>query len=163
MRNKRDRFTKALQQLGHIYEPCPEDAVVEERVRHILRVFVPTGDIMPVCGAPQNGRGICCRELWADSNCEQCRAVEGVKASITKRSLMLNLVNDMCDFEQLFLDAMYWNGSNLRHEAINPDPNGEVAEAWSADKKQLESMMKRFAPTMEKHAARFGWPTDLAE
>lgn len=158
-----DRFTEALRHLGHIYEPRPEGfAVEEENVRHVTKVFVPTGEIKPICGTPNPASGLGCPALWLDSNCERCKEIEGGLApALTKRSLMLDLVNGMCDIEQMFLDAMYWNFHNPDKEAVNPDPDGDLAKTWLEYEMQITSMMARFKPTMEKHEGRFGWPTDL--
>jgi hypothetical protein len=74
---------------------------------------------------------------------------------------MLDLVNIMCNVEQMFLDAMYWNYHNPTKMPINPDPDGELAKGWIDARSQLVSMMARFEPTMLKHEGRFGWPTDF--
>jgi hypothetical protein len=156
-----DRFTEALRYLGHIYEPRPADAEIKHSIRHIEKCYLPTGDVKPICGA--EGQGLACPNLYPDANCEQCREIEGVPVAITKRSLMLDLVNTMCDIEQQFLDAMYWNYHNRDEEPINPDPDGELAKAWTDYKIQIMSMMSRFELTMTKHEGRFGWPAELCD
>lgn len=153
-----DRFTRALQQLGHIYEP--RETVEPRRVRHIEKLYVPTGDIKPICGA--EGTGVSCPALWLDSNCEQCRAIEGLApAALTKRSLMLDLVNIICDVEQMWLDAMYWNFHNPNEEPQNPDPDGVLAKAWLENQTQIVQMLSRFEPTMKRHEGRCGWPEEI--
>lgn len=154
-----DKFTTALRQLGHIYEPRTAEEP-RRPVRHIEKCYVPTGELKPFCGA--DGVGIGCPDLWLDSNCEQCRTKEGLPASaMTKRSLMLDLVNIMCDIEQMWLDAMYWNYHNPTEEPQNPDPDGILAKAWIDNQSQLLSMMARFDPMMKRHEGRFGWPEVL--
>lgn len=159
---REDKFNEALRHLGHVYEPRPEGFTAQEpsRVRHVLRVFMPTGDVRPMCGSPDQ-QGLSCPELWLDSNCERCKAIQIIPLAITKRSLMLDLVNGLCDIEQMFLDAMYWNFHNREQEPINPDPDGELAKSWLEYEMQIISMMARFKPTMGKHEGRFSWPTDL--
>lgn len=156
-----DKFERALQLLGHIYEARPADFVAEEpRVRHIERVFLPTGELKPICG--DAGKGLGCPQLWLDSNCEQCREIAGLPpAAVTKRSLMIALVNNMCDIEQMWLDAMYWNFHNSDKEPLNPDPDGTLANAWIENQMQIVSMLARFEPTMKTHEGRFGWPEHL--
>lgn len=158
-----DKFTEALEHLGHIYEPRPEGMeACEPRVRHVLKVFVPTGDVKARCGSAEP-QGLGCSALWLDSNCEQCREIEGLEPALTKRGLMLDLINSMCDIEQMFLDAMYWNFHNPDEESINPDPDGELAKGWIESQMQIASMLARFEPTMKRHEGRFSWPTDLEE
>lgn len=157
-----DRFTDALRQLGHVYMERAEDIAVEERVRHVAKMFLPTDDVKPICGSDgAEHRMLGCPQLYLDSNCEQCRESEGLAPAITKRSLMLHLINTICDIEQIFLDAMYWNFYNPEHEPINPDPDGELAKGWVESQMQIVSMMARFEPTMKRHEGRFGWPSDL--
>ena len=159
-----DKFSEALRHLGHIYMPRSEGLAVETRTRHILQVFAPTGEVLPICGADRKqGRSLGDPALWADSDCGQCCELRGIAPAITKRSLMLDLINSMCDIEQIFLDAMSWNYHNPNEEPIDPDPDGELAKAWLDDHDQILSMAKRFQPTMEKHEGRFSWPTDLEE
>lgn len=154
-------FDDVLRSLGHIYEPR-QDEPEEHEVRHILKVYVPTGNVQPRCGANEI-KGIGCSNLYADSNCPKCRELEGIKPSITKRSLMLDIVNALCDFEQGYLDAMYWNFHNRDKEPINPDPDGELAGEWRQYKAHLISMVERFEPTMNRHEMGFGWPEDLED
>lgn len=156
----REKFTEALQHLGHIYEPLSEEFVTQERVRHVLKVYLPTGEVRARCGSPEP-QGIGCLELLLDANCKRCREIEGLPPALTKRSLMLDLVNMLCTIEQQFLDAMSWNFHNPDETAINPDPDGELAKGWLDIHQQLIQMMERFEPTMKKHEGRFSWPTDL--
>ena len=158
----RDRFSEALRHLGHVYsravtEPRPA------RVRHIVQVFVPTGEILPICGAsPIEAQQLGCRELWLDTNCPKCRELRQVPAAVlTKRSLMLDLINTLCDIEQTWLDAMNWNYHNPDKEPINPDPDGALAKGWLEGHEQLIRMLACFEPTMKRHEGRFNWPTDL--
>lgn len=157
-----DRFTEALRHLGHIYVPQPEHETGGPLpIRHVLKLYVPTGDVAAFCGSADL-QGLSCPALWPDSNCEQCREAEGLEPFLTKRSLMIDLVNVICNVEQMFLDAMYWNFHNKTEEPpINPDPDGELAKAWIDSRIQLLSMMARFEPTMQKHEGRFAWPTDF--
>jgi hypothetical protein len=159
----RDKFTEALRQLGHIYEPRSKGITVGHQVRHIAKLFVPTGEVQPICGAEDYTRELCCPALYLDSNCERCREIERLPQAITKRSLMLDLTNVMCDIEQTFLDAMYWNFHNRDEAPINPDPDGELAKTWLEYKMQINSMMARFEPTLKRHEGRFGWPTEFGE
>jgi len=135
---------------------------IPNRPRHILKVFTPTNEVRPICGS-QDPQGLGCPELYLDSNCERCREIEELPEAITKRSLMLALINDMCNIEQMFLDAMYWNFHNPQSASINPDPDGGLAKGWVDHKAQIESMMAKFEPTMLKHEGRFGWPEDLKD
>lgn len=156
-----DGFTEALRHLGHVYVPQPEVEIGGPLpVRHILKLYVPTGDVAAFCGSTDL-QGLGCPALWPDSNCEQCREAQGLGPSLTKRSLMVDLVNVVCNVEQMFLDAMYWNFHNQIETPINPDPEGELAKAWIESRTQLVSMMARFEPTMQKHEGRFGWPMDF--
>ena len=152
-----NKFTEALGYLGHIYEPRPPEFIPDDKVRHVLKVFKPTGDIKAICGAPEV-RGVGCPALRLDANCERCREIEGLPVAITKRSLMLDLINALCDIEQMFLDAMYWNLHNRDKAPFNPDPDGELAKAWLIYKAQIDNMIVRFQPTMENHETRFSWP-----
>jgi hypothetical protein len=77
--------------------------------------------------------------------------------------VLINLVNELCNFEQIFLDAMYWNFHNPDENPINPDPDGQLAEGWLMFQRQIVSMTERFKPTMVKHEGRFAWPTDLED
>lgn len=155
-----DRFNEALRHLGHIYEQQADRVVEPVRIRHVLKVFVPTGNIAARCGS-QSTQGVGCPALYADSNCEECQEMEGLLPALTKRGLMLDLVNIMCDVEQMFLDAMYWNFHNPDETPINPDPDGVLANGWIESQMQIIQMMGRFEPTMKKHEGRFNWPTDL--
>lgn len=158
-----DRFTEALRHLGHIYETGPEliDISPDEQIRHIQKLYVPTGELKSICGS-DSGRGLGCPALWPDSNCESCKNREGItERFVTKRSLMLDLVNVVCDIEQMFLDAMHWNFHNPTERPINPDPDGELAKVWVDYQMQIILMLGRFEPTMKKHEGRFGWPTDF--
>lgn len=151
-----------LRNLGHCYVLAETEH--KNRVRHIAKVAL-SGEVLPVCGAKVRAetKFLGCPELWLDSDCEQCRAIENIKSAITKRSLMLNLVNQLCDIEQMFIDAMYWNYHNGNENPINPDPNGEMSQIWLDFQAQLILMMARFKPTMDKHEKYFGWAENFGE
>lgn len=159
-------FDDALRQLGHIYVARSESHPHAERVRHIGKVFVPTGDVTAFC-QPSDGtetRIIGCPDLWPDSNCVKCRALEGFDQDfLTKRSLLLETVNILVDIEQMFLDTMYWNYHNPNETPVNPDPDGFLAEQWGQQVAQIEQMIARFKPTMARHENRFGWPTEITD
>jgi hypothetical protein len=156
-----DKFTEALRHLGHIYE-VRKHPPLPDRARHILKVYRPTGEIKARCGS-EEPQGIGCSDLILDASCERCREIEGIPPALTKRGLMLDLVNILCSIEQQFLDAMSWNFHNPNEPPINPDPEGELAKGWLDNYQQLIKMMACFEPTMKHHEGRFSWPADLEE
>jgi hypothetical protein len=162
-------FGELLLALGHIYFPsdvCLEDPV-DQRVRHIPGNVDDRGNIFPLCGTEPitgNNSWIESEEMWLDVNCPECRTLKGLDfRSVTKRSLMIDCVHILMNIEQHFLDAMHYNGYERAQgePPRNPDPDGELAEAWERNADQIIQMMERFRPTMAKHAGRFGWPEEI--
>lgn len=161
-------FETILRGTGHLYCEAPECDLprVRDRVRHIVKIHLPTGEIRPICGQAlgDNDQQLCCPGLERDSNCPACIDACGiVDESLTKRSLMLDQVHCLINFEQIFLDVMYWNFHNPDETPINPDPAGELAAAWENRADQIIQMIERCRPMMSRHANRFGWAEEISE
>jgi hypothetical protein len=163
-------FDEVLTHLGHNYCDAPPVAGVPATacIRHIAKVFVPTGEVRAFCEAELviNGGSalIGCPDLWPDVNCPKCLELEGLDGRyLTKRGLMVDLIHNLMTIEQIFLDAMYWNSNNPDEEPINPDPDGLLALQWQSCSDQISKMLDRARGFMTRHGDRFGWPEDIEE
>lgn len=166
-------FERYLEGSGHVYDDLPDPDVPRSRdlIRHISGQMNENGSVSPICAKTPRPltnieRGLFSPALFRDVNCPQCLLQAGLpERSLTKRGLLLDSVHELINIEQVFLDALYYNNV-LRAEndvPINPDPDGELAEAWLTTAGQLITMLNRICPAMESHSDRFGWPLDIEE
>lgn len=165
-----EKFTyeEVCRALGHIYEdpPDPENARGFAYNRHITKQLLPEGLALTLCARVVDAtERLIAPALWRDSNCDQCRQMAGFAAiSLTKRMLLVNCVNLLMNIEQDFLEAMWWNHNRTEgEEAINPDPDGFLADAWEQNVDQVNRMLERFRETMRNHSSKFGWPELIAK
>jgi hypothetical protein len=167
---RQERFERILTALGHNYiEDAPEleGSSATDRVRHLSWPDTP---VKPLCRSrrkksdPDAGF-LMLRELFADINCPKCREALMMddKRAITKRTLMVELVNSMISIEQMFVEAIYWKLCRSEEKPINPDPDGLLAEGWQANANQLIKMIEMARPLMEYHGDKYGWAETLTE
>ena len=166
MTDPHDRFAHILAALGHNYvEDTPEGVSATDRVRHLSWHDKPSH---PLCNSrrekPDPDAGfLMLRELFADINCPKCREAMMMddKRPITKRTMMVELIHSMISIEQMFVEAIYWKMCRSEEAPINPDPDGQLAQAWQSNADQIIKMIEMARPLMERHGDRYGWAETL--
>lgn len=161
-----DEFEKLLQHFGHVYvaiEGLPTHRATK-RFRHLAKNNKE--DLFLLCEErnrspdEDSDRILMSHYFHHDLNCLICRDAVGLRntASLTKRSLLVEIVNILVDIEQQFLEAIYWKEFRKDADPINTDNDGVLASAWQEQADQLIQMVERFRPLMQKHEGAFGWP-----
>ncbi len=80
------------------------------------------------------------------------------KRPITKRTLLTDVVHNLVNIEQMFVEAIYWKLCRPEEEPINPDPDGYLAEEWAKLADFLIKEIERARQLMTKHGDKHGWP-----
>ncbi len=158
-------FEKLLRCYGHFYTESPdEENKAAHRVRHLG--LSQSEDLRVLCtNRPvdaDHDQILMLSQLFHDLDCVECRAVIGLpRHSLTKRGLMIDIVNILVNLEQMFIEAIYWKEFRSDAEPINPDPDGVLAQQWQIQADQIIQMIERCRPLMQKHENRYGWPEEL--